>query len=106
MFIKLNQEKILKKFKEFVGDSVLVGHNIKSCDIPHITRAAKRAGVAFDNAYLDTKKLAKIFQDKKNWEKITLPYLSQYYHVTQTEAHRAWCDAEANAYVYLKLKEE
>lgn len=99
-------EEVIKKFKEFVGDSVLVGHNIKSCDIPHITRAAKRAGVAFDNAYLDTKKLAKIFQDKKNWEKITLPYLSQYYHIEQTEAHRAWCDAEANAYVYLKLKEE
>ena len=96
--------EVIKKFKDFVGDSILVGHNIKSCDIPHITRAAKKAGVNFDNAYLDTKKLAKNLKDKKGWEKITLPYLSEYYQVKQEEAHRAWCDAEANAYVYLELK--
>ena len=96
--------EVIKKFKDFAGDSILVGHNIKSCDIPHITRAAKKAGVNFDNAYLDTKKLAKNLKDKKGWEKITLPYLSEYYQVKQEEAHRAWCDAEANAYVYLELK--
>lgn len=96
--------EIIKQFKEFAGDSILVGHNIKSCDIPHISRAAKRAGVKFENAYFDTKKLAKTLQEKNNWENITLPYLSNYYNVEQTEAHRAWCDAEANAYVYLELK--
>lgn len=96
--------EVIKKFKDFAGDSILVGHNIKGCDIPHITRAAKKAGVNFDNAYLDTKKLAKNLKDKKGWEKITLPYLSEYYQVKQEEAHRAWCDAEANAYVYLELK--
>ena len=98
--------EVIKKFKEFVGDNVLVGHNIRSCDIPHIIRAAKRAGVSFENTYYDTKKLAKSLKDKNGWEKITLPYLSKYYHVQQTEAHRAWCDAEANAYVYLELKKE
>lgn len=97
-------EEVIKKFKEFVGDNILVGHNIKGCDIPHITRTAKRSGVVFDNAYFDTKKLAKTLKDQKGWEKITLPYLSDYYQVKQEEAHRAWCDAEANAYVYLELK--
>lgn len=87
-----------------VGDSILVGHNIKSCDIPHIVRAAKRAGVSFDNTYFDTKLLAKSLKDKYGWEKITLPYLSKYYNIKQEEAHRAWCDAEANAYVYMELK--
>lgn len=96
--------EVIKKFKNFVGDNVLVGHNIKSCDIPHITRAAKKAGVNFDNAYLDTKKLAKNLKDKKEWENITLPYLSKYYQIKQEEVHRAWCDAEANAYVYLELR--
>ncbi len=99
-------DEVIKKFKEFVGDSILVGHNIKSCDIPHITRAAKRAGVNFDNSYLDTKKIANSLKEKKGWEKITLPYLSNYYQIQQTEAHRAWCDAEANAYVYLELMKE
>ena len=97
-------DEVIKKFKAFVGDCVLVGHNIKSCDIPHITRAAKRAGVAFDNEFLDTKKLANCYKECKNWENVTLPYLSQYFGISQTEAHRAWCDAEANAYVYFELQ--
>ena len=99
-------DEVIKKFREFVGDNILIGHNIKSCDIPHISRAARRAGVAFDNTYLDTKKLARRFKNKNGWEKITLSYLSEYYQIEQKEAHRAWCDAEANAYVYLKLRNE
>lgn len=97
-------DEVIRKFKEFAGDNILVGHNIKSCDIPHIIRAAKRAGVNFGNAYLDTKKLANRLKENKGWKKITLTYLSNYYQIQQTEAHRAWCDAEANAYVYLELK--
>ncbi len=99
-------DDVIRKFKEFVGDSILIGYNIKSCDIPHISRAAKRAGVSFENKYLDTKVLAKKIKDKKGWDSLKLPYLSEYYGISQQEAHRAWCDAEANAYVYLKLRLE
>jgi DNA polymerase III epsilon subunit family exonuclease len=98
--------EVIKVFKEFVGDSILIGHNIKGCDIPHISKAAKRAGVVFDNKYLDTKKLATSMKQDKGWEKVTLTYLSEYYGIEQAEAHRAWCDAEANAYVYLELRKE
>ena len=38
---KPSVDEVIRKFKEFVGDSILIGHNIKGCDIPHITRAAK-----------------------------------------------------------------
>ena len=99
-------DEVIKRFKEFAGNSILVGHNIKGCDIPHITRAAKRAGIRFENAYLDTKPLAKKLQAKNGWAKITLPELAKYYQVQQAEAHRAWCDAEANAYVYLEMKKD
>ena len=102
---KPSVSEVIRKFKEFAGDAVLVGHNIKGCDIPHITRAAKRAGVRFDNSYLDTKILAKKYKEMYGWENIKLTTLSEYFGITQSEAHRAWCDAEANAYVYLKLKE-
>ena len=94
----------VKRFKDFVGDAVLVGHNIKSCDIPHITRAAKRAGIRFENEYLDTKALAMKHKEAQGWENIKLTTLSSHFGIIQNEAHRAWCDAEANAYVYLKLK--
>jgi len=97
-------EVLIKAFKEFVGDNILVGHNIKSCDLPHIKRAAKKAGINFDNSYLDTKKLAYSLKEKYGWEKINLSYLSNYYNVKLESAHRAWCDAEANAYVYIELK--
>lgn len=97
-------DEVIRRFKDFVGDSVLVGHNIKGCDIPHISRAAKRAGISFENSYLDTKKLASKLKEKKGWKNIKLEYLSDYYHIQQTDAHRAWCDAEANAYLYLELK--
>jgi DNA polymerase III epsilon subunit family exonuclease len=102
---KPSADEVIKQFKAFVGDSVLIGHNIKGCDIPHITRAARRAGVQFDNSYLDTKILAKKHKETHGWKNIKLTTLSEYFCITQTEAHRAWCDAEANAYVYLKLKE-
>lgn len=98
--------EVIAKFKDFIGDNVLVGHNIKGCDIPHIVRAGKRAGVNFDNSYFDTKKLANTMKSQMKWEKVTLPYLSQYYQIEQNEKHRAYCDAETNAYVYLKLKNE
>jgi DNA polymerase III epsilon subunit family exonuclease len=102
---KPSVDEVIKQFKAFVGDSVLIGHNIKGCDIPHITRAARRAGVQFDNSYLDTKILAKKHKESHGWKNIKLTTLSEYFCITQTEAHRAWCDAEANAYVYLKLKQ-
>jgi len=96
--------EIIRKFKSFVGDDILIGHNIKGCDIPHITRAAKRAGISFDNAFLDTKPLAKKYKDICGWDNVKLTTLSEYFGITQSDAHRAWCDAEANAYVYLELQ--
>ncbi|MBQ2377298.1 MAG: DUF1351 domain-containing protein [Clostridia bacterium] len=101
---KPSVDEIIKKFKDFVGDSILVGHNIKGCDIPHISKAAKRAGVRFENRFLDTKVLAAKYKASCGWKNIKLTTLSEYFGITQTDAHRAWCDAEANAYVYLKLK--
>jgi DNA polymerase III epsilon subunit family exonuclease len=96
--------EVIKKFKEFVGEDILVGHNIKRCDIPHITRAAKKAGVNFDNKYFDTMKLAKNLKNKKGWDKLKLQDLAEYYHIEQINAHRAWCDAETSALVFQELK--
>ena len=97
-------DEVIRKFKDLVGDAILVGHNIKSCDIPHISKAAKRAGVAFTNDYFDTYRYAKTMKDAMGWENVKLEYLSQQFGISQPDAHRAWCDAEANAGVYFKLK--
>ena len=99
-------DEVIRAFKEFAGGSVLLGHNIKSCDIPHIVRAAKRAGVAFENEFFDTKPMATKLKDRCGWKDIKLPTLSAYYGIEQQEAHRAWCDAEATAQVFLRMKHE
>ena len=98
-------DEVIRQFKAFVGDSILVGHNIKNCDIPYISKAAKRAGVAFDNCYFDTYRYAKSKKAAMGWENVKLEYLSEQFGISQPDAHRAWCDAEANVGVYLKLKQ-
>lgn len=98
-------DEVIRKFKDFVGDHILVGHNIKSCDIPHITKAAKRAGIVFDNDYFDTYRYAKTLKDAMGLDNVKLEYLSQQFGISQPDAHRAWCDAEANVGVYFQLKE-
>lgn len=96
--------EVIKKFHEFVGDSIVVGHNIKSSDLRYITKAADKAGVHFDVPFLDTYLLAKKFKDIKKWEKVNLGYLAQQYGFEHKEAHRAWSDAEVNAQVYFELQ--
>ena len=96
---------VIRLFAEFVGDSILVGHNIKSSDLHYITSAANRAGVAFENKFFDTYLYAKTLREQQGWENVKLEYLSRVFGITQNEAHRAWCDAEANVGVYFKLKE-
>lgn len=96
--------EVIKKFKAFVGDDILVGHNIKNCDIPHILRAAKDAGVVLENAYFDTYRYARPMREAQGWESVKLEYLAAQMGITQPDAHRAWCDAEANVGVFLRLR--
>ncbi len=98
-------EEVIREFASFVGDLPLVGHNIKSSDLHYITRALKRAGIAMDNGFFDTYLYAKTLKDRYGWENVKLEYLSQIFGVEQPEAHRAYCDAEANVGVYFKLKD-
>ena len=101
---KPSVDEVIKMFHEFVGNSIVVGHNIKSSDLRYITKAADKAGIHFDNQFLDTYILAKQFKEEMNWEKLNLSYLSSYYGFEHQEVHRAWSDAEVNAKIYFKLK--
>ena len=102
---KPSVDEVIKMFHEFVGDSILVGHNIKSSDLRYIIKAADKAGVHFDNPFLDTYVLAKQFKEEMRWEKLNLSYLSAFYGFEHQEVHRAWSDAEVNANIYFKLRE-
>ena len=96
--------EVIRRFRDFVGDSTLVGHNIKSSDLRYIAKAADEAGVHFDVPYLDTYLLARRFREQMHWDKVNLGYLAGQYGFDHKEAHRAWSDAEVNAQVYFELK--
>ncbi len=97
-------DEVIRRFYEFVGNSTLVGHNIKSSDLRYIVKAADKAGVHFEVPFLDTYVLAKKFKEKMRWEKVSLGYLAEYYGFENKEAHRAFSDAEINARVYFELQ--
>ena len=97
--------EVISKFAEFVGDSILVGHNIKNSDLHYIKVAADSAGVAVENKFFDTYIYARKLKEQYGWDNVKLEYLSEKFGIEQQEAHRAWCDAEANVGVYFKLKE-
>ncbi len=97
-------DEVIKKFHEFVGDNILVGHNIKSSDLRYITKAADKAGIHFSVPFLDTYLLAKKFKKQMKWENVKLPYLTKQYGFEHKEEHRAWSDAEVNAQVYFELQ--
>lgn len=95
----------IRLFADFVGDNILVGHNIKASDLYYIDCAARRAGVRIENPFFDTYCFARTLKGTQGWENIKLEYLSKQLNVEQPKAHRAWCDAQANASVYFKLRE-
>ena len=68
--------------------------------------ACKGTTCVFGNC--DTHKIAKKLDEQfyDGWSNVKLEYLSDYYGIEQSSAHRAYCDEEANAHIYFKLKEE
>ena len=96
-------EEVIRLFKDFIGDSILVGHNIKSSDLRYITKAADLAGIKIENRFFDTYIAAKTFKKENGWEKLNLGYLAEQFGLKHDEAHRAWSDAEVNAHIYFEL---
>lgn len=91
-------------FADFIGNYILVGHNIKASDLHFLDRAAKKAGVTLKNSFFDTYRFARSFKESQNWEKLSLEYLAAYFHIEQLQAHRALSDAKINAELYQKLQ--
>jgi len=98
--------EVIRKFAEYTKDLPLVGHNIKSSDLHYISKAAKKSGIALENPFFDTYIYAKKFKTVNAWKSLKLEYLSEYYNIEHLSAHRAYCDAEANAKLYFKLMKE
>ena len=95
-------EEALPAFLAFAGELPLVAHNARF-DCSFLTREMGRMGIERDFKVADTLSLARRIWKGLGSYKLT--FLTDYFMIAQTEAHRAWCDAEAAAKLYLMMRE-
>lgn len=95
----------LGAFLDFVGDSVLVGHNIHNFDMKFLYRDAKLYwGKTISNDYIDTLPMAKAYLPQLEHHKLT--DLAGYYGISSYGAHRALNDCRMNQQIYEFLGKE
>jgi DNA polymerase-3 subunit alpha (Gram-positive type) len=94
--------EILPLFLGFLGDLPLVCHNSKF-DCKFLERDLKRMEREIENPVDDTLQLARL--KVKNLPSYKLSFLTEHFEIPLRDAHRAWCDAEATALLYLKLQD-
>ncbi len=95
-------EEVLPQFLDFIGDAVLVGHNIQSFDMKFLYRDCETYfGRTLTNDYVDTLKLARICLPELKHHR--LGDLARYYGISTAGAHRALSDCRMNQQVFEKL---
>lgn len=96
---------ILPEFLEFVGDSILAGHNIHSFDMNFIYRDCMDLfGKTLINNYVDTLYLARELYP--NIKSKSLGNLAKLYGLSTDGAHRSLADCRLNYEVFKKMSEE
>ena len=95
----------LKDFIDFIGDYVLVGHNIKRFDLGFIQRDAERYfGSRLSNDVVDTLCISNKYLPGLTSH--SLGALAEHYGVSYEGAHRALVDCNINKQVYDCLARE
>lgn len=95
-------DTVLADFFRFVGDMVLVGHNIHTFDMKFIYRDAMRLyGKIPDNDYIDTLYMSRSCLPKLAHHRLV--DLADYYGISTVGAHRALNDCRMNQQVYEML---
>ncbi len=97
-------EEALPSFLEFLGESVIVGHNV-SFDVSFLNAAAIRLGYGrLPHQSTDTLRLARRLV-RKEVRNLRLSSLASHFHSPTTPNHRALDDAIATAHVFWCLLE-
>ncbi len=93
---------VLGDFLTFIGDYVLVGHNIQSFDLNFIYDAAHDLyGTYVENDYIDTLYMARKCLPKLSHHKLV--DLAEYFHISSEGAHRALNDCFMNQKCYEEM---
>lgn len=98
-------DEVLRHFLQFVGEDVLVGHNIQGFDMKFIYRDCERYfHQTITNDYVDTLILAK--RCFPEWRHRRLGDLVDHYGISTQGAHRALVDCRMNQRVFELLGKE
>lgn len=93
----------LEKFLDFIGDDILVGHNIHTFDNAFLYRGALRElDQTIPNDYVDTLYLARNCLPRLPRHRLT--DIAEYFHIETKGAHRALNDCVMNWLCYEKLR--
>jgi len=94
--------QVLPKFLDFVGEDIVVGHNV-NFDINFIYFNTEiHLGIPFTNNYVDTMVLSRKLLPKLEHHRLC--DLVEYYHVNNKNAHRALSDCMATYECLMKMK--
>ena len=99
-------KEALSGFVDFIGDDILVGHNIKSFDMNFLKTECMRQfkGKVPTNDYVDTLLLARRCMPELAHKNLTV--LAEHFGLSSEGAHRALADCLMNQKVYELLKDE
>ena len=96
-------DDILDNFLDFIGNDILLGHNIARYDLPILRRICQERNRAIDNYYYDTLLISqKVLPELPHHN---LSCLCEYYGIVNERAHRAAGDVKATIEVFVKLVE-
>ena len=93
---------IWEKIKQYFINSIVVGHNLVSADLPVLNKCLDRYGIDKpDIYYMDTLLLSKQYLAPKYGIKCNLATLSEFFHIPLNH-HNAFSDTEACLGVFMK----
>ena len=98
-------EQVLPEFISFIGDMVLVGHNIAGFDMRFICREAEGLlGITVSNDYIDTLQMSRKRLPQLAHHKLV--DIAVHYNIETEGAHRALNDCIMNQQCYERLLRE
>ncbi len=96
---------VFSDFLDFIGDSILVGHNIQLFDMKFLYRDAEEYwGKTLGNDFIDTLQIARAYLPQLDHHRLT--DLAEYYGIETDGAHRALNDCRMNQKVFECLRRE
>ncbi len=97
-------DEVLEEYIDFLGNDILLGHNISSYDVNILYDTYERLfEKTLNNDYLDTLRFARYCDI--NTDNLKLNTIAAYYDIVNEQAHRSLSDCITNHYVYQKMKE-